>query len=569
MKKALFITAIAALTAVSGKAQSLHVCNKNGTTIEIPIKEYNEIRFDAKQKFVKFTDLINDYWYSHYFATAEIDSIVPRKPLTGTPLETDVTPEVTIGSDTPSFDEITETIITDETIDEAGDFIENYTPEKRVTITFSETGVSVTPGIVSGIKFAKKGDTHLTIDATVGKVQYIVKGKCSDGSLKIYSTKKFQMMLGGLDLTNCNGPAINIQTGKTIYFTLGAGTTNSLCDGVEYDEAPTTGGKVEDQKGTLFAEGQIIFNGTGTLNITSLGGHGICSDDYIRIRSGKINILSAVKDGFHTNDIFRVGRTAAQRPEISVSCAGDAIDCGKGNVLIEAGTLTLSSAGEAIKVSNEDSDSTVSASATIRGGLIKIYTSESKSSAIKCEGNYTQSGGVVIAQTEGDGSKIINCDGSMTLSGGHLTGIATGNIHAADTTSAAGVKCAGALTVKGGTMAIKCTGEGAKAINCDSNVTIDGGSITLMAEGENYYDDTDNKKARAITCTDLTVNGGTLIASSDKDIAISADNLTLNGGTVKALSPNNASSLNSDIYINGGWLMLKCFTPDYPDSPAR
>lgn len=567
MKKALLITALATAATLSSNAQSLYVCNKNGTTIELPIKESNEIRFDAEQHYIRVTDLINEYWYSHYFATAEIDSIVPRKPLTGASLETDVTPEVTIDSNTPEFSEVTETIITDEAIDEAGDFIENYSPEKRVTITFSETGVTVIPNMVSGVTISVRDNTHVIVNSTIGKVQYIVKGKCSDGSIKFYSTKKFQLMLGGLDLTNNNGPAINIQTGKTIYFTIGAGTTNNLCDGSTYAEPTVTGGKAEDQKGTLFAEGQMIFNGTGTLNITSLGGHGICSDDYLRIRSGKINILSAVKDGFHTNELFRVGRTASQRPEISVSCEGDAIDCGKGNVLIEAGILTLNSAGEAIKVSNEDANLTVSASATINGGLINIYTSEAKSSAIKCEGDYVQNGGVVRAQTEGDGSKIINCDGSMSLLAGELTGIATGGINKADTTASAGVKCVGDIIIKGGSLSLKCTGEGAKAINCDSNVTIDGGSITLIADGENYYDNVDNKKTRAITCTILTVNEGTLVASSSKDIAISSDLLILNGGITKALSPNSISSLNSELDINGGWLMLKCFTQGYPDIP--
>ena len=567
MKKALLITALATAATLSSNAQSLYVCNKNGTTIELPIKESNEIRFDAEQHYIRVTDLINEYWYSHYFATAEIDSIVPRKPLTGASLETDVTPEVTIESNTPEFSEVTETIITDEAIDEAGDFIENYSPEKRVTITFSETGVTVIPNMVSGVTVSVRDNTHVTVNSTTGKVQYIVKGKCNDGSIKFYSTKKFQLMLGGLDLTNNNGPAINIQTGKTIYFTIGAGTTNNLCDGSTYAEPTVTGGKAEDQKGTLFAEGQMIFNGTGTLNITSLGGHGICSDDYLRIRSGKINILSAVKDGFHTNELFRVGRTASQRPEISVSCEGDAIDCGKGNVLIEAGILTLNSAGEAIKVSNEDANLTVSASATINGGLINIYTSEAKSSAIKCEGDYVQNGGVVRAQTEGDGSKIINCDGSMSLLTGELTGIATGGINKADTTASAGVKCAGDIIIKGGSLSLKCTGEGAKAINCDSNVTIDGGSITLIADGENYYDNVDNKKTRAITCTILTVNEGTLVASSSKDIAISSDLFILNGGITKALSPNSISSLNSELDINGGWLMLKCFTQGYPDIP--
>lgn len=567
MKKALLITALATAATLSSNAQSLYVCNKNGTTIELPIKESNEIRFDAEQRYIRVTDLINEYWYSHYFATAEIDSIVPRKPLTGASLETDVTPEVTIDSNTPEFSEVTETIITDEAIDEAGDFIENYSPEKRVTITFSETGVTVIPNMVSGVTISVIDNTHVTVNSTIGKVQYIVKGKCNDGSIKFYSTKKFQLMLGGLDLTNNNGPAINIQTGKTIYFTIGAGTTNNLCDGSTYAEPTVTGGKAEDQKGTLFAEGQMIFNGTGTLNITSLGGHGICSDDYLRIRSGKINILSAVKDGFHTNELFRVGRTASQRPEISVSCEGDAIDCGKGNVLIEAGILTLNSAGEAIKVSNEDANLTVSASATINGGLINIYTSEAKSSAIKCEGDYVQNGGVVRAQTEGDGSKIINCDGSMSLLAGELTGIATGGINKADTTASAGVKCVGDIIIKGGSLSVKCTGEGAKAINCDSNVTIDGGSITLIADGENYYDNVDNKKTRAITCTILTVNEGTLVASSSKDIAISSDLFILNGGITKALSPNSISSLNSELDINGGWLMLKCFTQGYPDIP--
>lgn len=553
----IFLTAILAVMTICINAQSIHVCNDNGTVLEIPVTKSNEITFDTEQKVIKLLNSSTTNLIEHYFATAHIDSIVTTNPQRGTPLTINLAPQVSIENSTPSFNEVTETIITDETIDESGDFIENYAPEKRVTITFSETGVSVTPSIISGIKFSIKDDTHITVDATIGKVQYIVKGKCDDGSLKIYSTKKFQLMLGGLELTNSNGPAINIQTGKTIYFTIGTGTTNSLCDGATYSEAPVTSGKAEDQKGTLFSEGQLIFNGTGVLNVTSLGGHAICSDDYIRIRSGKINILSAAKDGFHTNELFRVGRTAASRPEINVSCTGDAIDCGKGNVLIEAGTITLNSAGEAIKVSNEDADPAVAASATINGGFVKIYTSEAKSSAIKCEGDFTQTGGTVWAQTEGDGSKIVNCDGNVTFASGELIGISEGNIHNADTTAAAGIKCAGNIKIQSGTLALKCTGTGAKAINCDSDVTIDGGSTTLISNGDNHYDNVDNKKARAITCENIIMNSGKLIASSQADYAISANSITLNNGTIHAIMSNlfEDGALDVTPIINNGWLM--------------
>lgn len=38
MKKALLITALATAATLSSNAQSLYVCSKNGTTIELPIK---------------------------------------------------------------------------------------------------------------------------------------------------------------------------------------------------------------------------------------------------------------------------------------------------------------------------------------------------------------------------------------------------------------------------------------------------------------------------------------------------------------------------------------------------
>ncbi len=548
MKKILLILGLIAACQI--QAQTYYVGNNNGTYQAIDVDDTHEMTFDAENRLI--TIALNDETKSR-FATDAIDSIAFVKP-TGNELTYTDKFDVSIDNDNNTeYNEITETIITDELIDESGDFIENFSVGKIVTITFGETGVTCTPNIVDGVTFTVNNGTHLVVNSTNKNMGYIVKGECTNGSLKIYSLKKFQLMLSGLNLTNQQGPAINIQSGKTVYLTLAAGVTNTLCDSEIYDE-PTTAG--EDQKGTLFSEGQLIINGRGTLNVTSYGGHAVCSDDYIRIRSGKINILGAAKDGFHTNDMFRVGRTTAAAPEINITSTGDAIDCGKGEVIIEAGVITANSGGEGIKVSYEEliPDTAITPNATIRGGLIKITTSGEKSSAIKTTGNFTQTGGVIQSTVKGNGSKIVNCDGNIAIVNGTLRGIATGT-QSSDTTSAGGFKCESNINITGGLVALKCTGEGAKGINCNGSMIIDGGDITLLSTAKNYTQFADDKKSRAITSIVYTQNGGTLRAKA-YDNAIYATTIELFGGTINAFS-ENAAAINTNATQTGGWLLTR------------
>lgn len=557
MKKITFALMLLVATFYA-QAQSYYVCNSNGTALEIPVGENVDITFDAQQRLVRFNNKANTM---HSFATVAVDSIALVKPSDATNLSysTDIDVAAFDADDANSYNEITETIITDELNDESGDFLENYSPTTYVTITFSENGVTYTPSIVNGVTFTKDG-AHLTIDATESKIRYMVKGNSSNGSLKIYSLKKFQLMLAGLNLTNPNGPAINIQSGKTVYFSIGNNTENTLCDGATYAAPTIVAGVEEDQKGTLFSEGQLIFSGTGTLNVRSLGGHAICSDDYIRIRSGNINITGAAKDGFHTNDIFRVGRTSSSSPVINVTANGDGIDCGKGEVVIEAGDITLNTVGEAIKVSYEEAvpDPLITPNATIKGGFIKAYTGGNKGAAIKTTGNFIQEGGIIHADVKGDGSKIVNCDGSIAISGGKLVGFASGSLHIelTDTTSAGGIKSNGDIVVNGGTIAIKCTGKGAKAMNSDNNIRITNGDITLLSTAPNYQDAIDDKKSRALSGLSLTHSNGTLLLKA-YDKAISVASLTQSGGIINAISTNDVEAINVDAEQTGGWLMTK------------
>ena len=549
MKKSLFTACLLMASAI--QAQVLYVNNTDGTYMAVDTKLNKEVTFDAEQLLVRFT---MDDGTESSFSTEKIKNIAPSSNQ-GTELLYDLNPKIAFdAADENGYSEIVETIITDELDDESGDFVENYKPERTITITFSETGVK-TSSLPSDITAAIEGG-HIVINSARSKVAYRVTGKCSNGSLKIYSTKKFQIMAQNLSITNPTGPAINIQSGKTVYFTLLNGTTNTLCDGATYN-APViaANGEEEDQKGTLFSEGQLIFNGEGILNVTSLGGHGICSDDYIRIRSGEINILSAAKDGFRTKEKFIVSRTADSSPQITISATNNGIDCSEGTLTIEAGKFDITSGGEAIKVEYEEADPAVVADAYIKGGYIRINTTDEKSSAIKVTHNYTQSGGIIQATVNGNGSKIVNCDGAVSFTGGKLSGFSNGTV-TSDETSAGGIKSEGNINITGGTIAIECNGKGSKGINCNGDVTIDGGVITLVTTGENYTEIADDKKSRAITADLVTINNGKVVANAHDNAVTAITDIVINGGILNAYS-ETSDALSFEATQTGGWLLTK------------
>ena len=555
MKKALLLF-IGVLATSFTQAQVLYVNNSNGTYQAIDTQKAGDITFEESEEVI-YIELGDRMWSQ--FATSKITNIAPVSN-NGTELIPNTNPFVSFdAADKENFNEITQPIPTDELADEYGDFIENYSTSRIITITFSEDSVS-TSSLPSGVTATINGG-HIVINSTIGKIGYQLKGTCSNGSFKIYSEKKFRLLFRGLTLTNPTGPAINIQSGKTVYASIVNGTTNTLCDGATYS-APVIGsnGEEEDQKGTLFSEGQLIFdgytNGTGTLNVTSHVGHAICSDDYIMVRGGNINILSAAKDGFRTKEKFIIGRTEAYSPTITINATSNGIECTEGTLTIEAGKLDITSGGEAIKVEYEEAvpDPAVIPDAYIKGGYIKLTTTGEKSSAIQTTRNYNQSGGVIEATVGGNGSKIINCDGTVAISGGKLTGFVYGTV-ASDETSAGGIKSNGNVEIANSSIAIDCNGKGSKAINCDNSVKVNSGKVTLLSTGENYTEIEDDKKSCALQAGDITVNDGTVIAKA-YDNALSAQTININGGVVNATS-TNADALDTEATQTGGWLLTK------------
>lgn len=255
-------------------------------------------------------------------------------------------------------------------------------------------------------------------------LQLTLSGTCTDGSLLVYSDRMWGLTLNGLTLTNADGPAINNQCGRALYVTVADGTTNTLADGTAYADAPinTTGAAI-DQKGTLFSEGQIYFNGKGKLTVNGNCKNAIASDDYIVI-----------------------GATA---PDASPS----GLSSGPTIVITANGT-------NGIKVND---------GMEIYGGILNIDVNTDGGRGIRSEARMTIGGGETTITTSGDCLEETLADGST------------------DYSSCAGIKCDSLFTMTAGTLTISSSGDGGKGINCGQNVEFKGGTLNVQTTGSNDF----------------------------------------------------------------------------------
>jgi trimeric autotransporter adhesin len=346
----------------------------------------------------------------------------------------------------------------------------------------------------------------ITSTSTIKGLNYKISGTSSDGSLKIYSDAKFNLVMENVNLTNTIGPAINVQSGKTTSVYLPAGTASYIKDGTTYaDSVLNSSGVYEDQNAAFFCKGNVAFSGTGSLTISGVGTekHGLVTKDEMTFADATLIVKSATKDGLHPKDGFTMSSGT-----LNINSTGDAIDADEGYLTISGGSVTTNNA-----VADANGISSFST----------MYIANA----------------VINVTVTGDADKGINAGGNLTLGAGTYTLTTSGKAVLAasgsgyDPSYCSAIKCDSSIIINGSNIIIKSTGLAGKGISADQNIQINSGTVNITTTGagasyKNTSGTTDCYHATCITADgNVTILGGTVTTSSSGSAGrgITADGL--------------------------------------------
>ena len=385
---------------------------------------------------------------------------------------------------------------------------------------------------------------------------YLLSGTLTDGQIVVNadSADKVQIVLSGADITSASSAAIYCLEADKVFVTLAAGTENALANGGTFTA-------IDDNNidGAVFSKTDLTLSGTGSLTVTSPGGHGIVSKDELTITGGTYTVTAAKhgltgkdsvavaggsvtvtsgKDGIHAEnaDDSSQGFLYIADGGFVIDAQGDAISASS-SLRIDGGSFTLSTGGGSDSVTMQVGDMMQ------RSGFKKFPTAGAPSDTadttedaesckgIKADGFLTVNGGTFVLDTADDG---VHANGDVIITGGEWI-IRTGDD---------GIHADAALTIRDGIFQIPYCYEGVEG----QSVTIDGGTLDITA-----YDD-------GINAAGGTDSSGTEFGFGKQD-RFSADEtcvITINGGSITIISDGDSIDSNGSLTVNGGTLHLTC-----------
>ena len=401
--------------------------------------------------------------------------------------------------------------------DKDDDNVDKTTFARTVKVAFNGGGATVT-GATADFTVVTDGAGVTITNNGSEAVIYELSGTSTDGYFKLYSTRKQEILLNGLTLTNKKGAAINNQSHKRTFVVVKG--TNTLADGASYTLTPTD----EDEKAAFFSEGQLVFSGDGTLTVNATGKAGITSDDYVRFMAA---------------------------PTVKVtSSAGHGVR-GKESIIVSDGTVDVNVSGTGKK--GFSSDTLV----YIGGGVTTIKTTGSAGevdgeltgvAGIKADLRFEMVDGVLTVTSTGTGAKGISGDNVAYFKGGTVTVDVSGANYG--TSSSGGFGPGGGHGGWGGgpgggqgSSSSSDNSVASKGVKFDGNLYISGGKITVKSARHEAIE------AKGV----LQVTGGEVYAYSSDDAINAGGDFTIDGGAVYAQSTgNDGLDANGNLYIKGG-----------------
>lgn len=285
----------------------------------------------------------------------------------------------------------------------------------------------------NGVKYIELGNENINITSAG---EYLLKGNLV-GSIIIDVSKEdmVHLFLNGVDINSNDFASIYVKEADKVVVTLLEDSVNNLCDESDYNQIDEN-----DVDGLIFSKGDLIINGSGTLNVNTNNKHGIVSKDDLVINGGTINVVSK-NQGIAGKDCVKI-----YDGNININCGTDAIksdndeDENKGYVYIAGGNIVIENADDAIQgyrlievvdgyIDIKNSFEGFEAQyININGGTININSSDDGMNAT--DKTNTQSGfgfnedasiqinnGTIYINADGDG---LDSNGTIYLNGGSL-----------------------------------------------------------------------------------------------------------------------------------------------------
>ena len=370
---------------------------------------------------------------------------------------------------------------------------------------------------------------------------YLVSGTLDDGMLVVDApdSAKLQIVLNGVTINSSTCAPIYILEADKVFLTLADGTENTLSSGGTFTA-------IDDNNidGVIFSKQDLTLNGSGSLTVTSLAGHGIvCKDDLV-ITGGSYTVESAAH-GLDANDSIRItGQTA-----LTIVSGKDGLhaentdDTSLGFVYISGGTFDITAEGDGVSAGSylqiPDGSFTITA-----GGGSENGTKESSDSW----GNFRGGKGGSVSPSAASVTATESTDDSST--------------------SMKGLKAAGALTITGGTFNIDSADD---SVHSNTSVTVEGGTFDIASGDDAFHaDETLTITESTIRVTEsyeglegltLDIQGGniTLVSSDDGLNAAGGTDGSGTAGGRDAMfgGQGGMSSSGGVITISGGELYLQ------------
>ena len=215
-----------------------------------------------------------------------------------------------------------------------------------------------------------------------------------------------------------------------------------------------------------------------------------------------------------------------------------------GNVYIEGGTIKINTSGIAAKGIKADGsiyvyDGTIDITTSGKGKWDSTDMETKAASCLNSDANTVISGGTLTLKSTGSGGKAINSDGTLTISGGTIVAATTGGLYYNNGSTEN-------TNYTGNTDNVNSSYYSSpKGIKVDGAITISGGITSVSTAGRNA-EGIESKST-------ITISNGQVTVNAYDDAINSAGDLTVTGGYVYARATNNDGiDSNGNTYIKGG-----------------